>query len=234
MLRPSRAIGPLMRACRNARHDEDGMTLVELSVTMVIALTIMLLMGTMLTVFTKAEASTVNSANAASQTRLALLQFQHDVQSAVPLQPLSGGSGNAAYTVYDDELQVTIQPSGAVITWQYDPTTQKVTRTLGGVPVVELTNVTNGCQVGTGSSGVPCVPLPAGQGLPVFKYFDACGNDLVAQALAASPQPAASTIAANATVVQVTLAVQNLDSAPYGTTTSVNIMNKTPGIVTSC
>jgi len=89
---------------------------------------------------------------------------------------------------------------------------------LAATAVVELTHVENG--------------IPTGPGIPVFHYFDACGNDLVAQAQLTNS--AASAIASNATVVQVTLAVANLDSAPYGTTTSVNVMNKTPGISTTC
>ena len=210
-----------LRGLVNRTGDERGTTLVELATAMAVSLGLVLMAGTMVTVFSKAEASTVNSADAAAFTRDTLLQFQHDVQSAVPLDALPSSTCPACYTTYDDELQVTVQPSGQVVTWLYTPSTQKLTRQVGsGTPVVELSNVKNGDATTTG--------------IPVFHFFDPCGNDLVAQALITSPAPAASSIPLDATVVQITLAVANLNSAPYGTTTSVNVMNKSPGISPSC
>ena len=232
MLTPARIRHAVRRAI--VRRDERGMTLTELTTTMAISLILLTMMGTMVTVFSKAEASTVSSADAAAFTRLALLQFQHDVQSAVPVGTVTLGTcpGTSpwkspcygsynGFNVYDDSLDVTVQPSGQVVAWTYSPSTQKLTRQVGTAPaVVELANVKNGD--------------PTGSGIPVFHYFDACGNDLVAQGLAANPAPNPSTIASNATVVQITVAVTNLNAAPYGTTTSVNVMNKSPGISPSC
>lgn len=198
-----------MLSARDGWRGEEGMTLVELSVSMVVSIVLILMVGASVGMFSKAEANVVKSANAAAYTRIALLQIQSDIQSAVPVDPLS------SVAAYQDELQVTIQPSGKVITWQYDPATQKLTRQIGtGTPMVELTNVTNGD--------------PAGTGIPVFHYFDHCGNDLVYGATHGSGANA-TTIAQQATVVQVTLAVSGLDAAPYGTTTSVNVMNRSPG-----
>jgi hypothetical protein len=205
------------------------MTLIELMTAMTMSLLLIAVAGTMVTVFSKAEASTVNSTNAAAMTRLTLLQFQHDVQSAVPLDPLStSGCGatspwaSTCYSAYDDTLQVTIQPSGSVVTWQLvltGPMAGDLTRQVGSSPaVVQLTNVTNGD--------------PTTTGIPIFHYFDACANDLVVQSKATNSAP--TSVALNATVVQITLAVANVDSAPYGTTTSVNVMNKSPGITPSC
>lgn len=168
---------------------------------MIVSIVLLTSLVATVTAFAKSEASTVNSANAAAYVRLTLLQLQHDIQSANPLDAL--GSVSA----YSDELQVTIQPSGSVITWQYTPSTEKLTRQVGNAtPVVELTGVNNGA------------------GLPVFHYFDHCAVDLVSEA-----ESTVSSIASSTTVVQVVLSVADLDSAPYGTTTSVNIMNKPPG-----
>ena len=202
-------------------RDDGGMTLVELTTTVALSLILILMVSSMVAVFAKAEGSTVNSADAAAFTRTTLLQFQHDVQSAVPLDALPSSSCPGCYTAYDDTLEVTVQPSGQVVTWQYSPSSQNLTRQVGSSPaVVELSNVTNG--------------NPTGGGIPVFHYYDPCSNDLVAQALTTTPAPVASSIPANATVVQITVAVANLDAAPYGTTTSVNVMNKSPGISPSC
>jgi type II secretory pathway pseudopilin PulG len=183
---------------------EDGFTLVELMVGMTISIILLTLMATMVTVYSKAEASVVNSANAAANVRLTLLQVQNDIQSANPLGTLG------TVSAYNDELQMTVQPSNKVITWQYSYTTQQLTRQVGSsTAVVELTNVTNG--------------NPASGGLPLFSYFDHCGANLVTEA-----QATPASISA-ATAVQVSLSVANVSSAPYGSTTTVHIMNQPPG-----
>jgi hypothetical protein len=172
---------------------------------MTISITLLTLMATMVTVYTKAQASTVNSANAAANVRLVMLQFQTDVQSANPVAAL--GSVSA----YNDELQVTIQPSNTLITWQYTPGTQKLTRQSGsGAAIVELTNVTNGD--------------PSSGGIPVFNYYDHCSLNLVTEA-----QATPASISGATTAVQITLSLANVNSAPYGSTTTTHIMNAPPG-----
>jgi prepilin-type N-terminal cleavage/methylation domain-containing protein len=199
---------------RDELSDEAGMTLVEIMVASAISLILLSLMTTMVTVFGKAEVSTVNSANAAASVRLTLLQLQHDIQSANPLGTFS------TVAAYNNKLKLTIQPSNTLITWRYTPTAVTIgsynyaamtlTRQIGNTqPVVELTSVTNG------------TVLPV---LPVFSYYDHCAINQVTQS-GASP----SSISSATTVVQITLSVANLNSAPYGTTTRVNIMNLPPG-----
>ena len=184
---------------------EEGMSMIELSLAMVVSIVLLLLVGTTVGVFSKAEANVVKSADAAAYPRLALLQLQADIQSAVPVDPL----GTTA--AYSDTLKVTTQPSGKVVTWTYSPSAQTLTRQVGsGAAQVELSNVTNGTP-------------PPGTGIPVFHYFDHCANDLVADGTSAAG------IAQQATVVQITLSVAGLNTAPYGTTTSVNVMNRSPG-----
>jgi len=192
------------------------MSLVELLVASAISLILLTLMTTMLTVYAKADTSAVNNANAAANVRVTLLQLQHDIQSANPLGTL------LTVPAYNDELQLTVQPSNQVITWQYTytlgscPGTSStwcgtLTRQVGSAtPTVELTAVTNG----NASSG----------GLPVFSYYDHCAINQVNE-----PQATPASISGATTVVQITLAVANLNSAPYGTTTRVNIMNQPPG-----
>src|SRR5579864_4315227 len=101
---------------RDELCDEAGMTLVEMMVASAISLILLSLMTTMVTVFGKAEVSTVNSANAAANVRLTLLQLQHDIQSANPLGTF------ATVGAYNNKLKMTIQPSNTVITWRYTPT----------------------------------------------------------------------------------------------------------------
>jgi prepilin-type N-terminal cleavage/methylation domain-containing protein len=205
------------RVERVDRRDEAGMTLVEIMVASAISLILVTMMTSMVTVFGKAEISTVNSANAASSVRTTLLQFQHDVQSANPLGLLPLAT---PVTAYSAELPLTIQPSNTVVTWQYNyaataqcPQGKCLTRQAGaGTPVVELTSLTNG--------------NPAGGGfLPVFSYYDHCAINLVTESGATNASVQGAT-----TVVQITLSVANLNSAPYGSTTRVNIMNQSPGV----
>ncbi|HUY21344.1 MAG TPA: type II secretion system protein [Acidimicrobiales bacterium] len=185
---------------------EQGFTLVELMVAMTISIILLTLTVTMVTVFSKAEASTVNSANSAANVRLVLLQLQSDIQSANPV----GTLGSVA--AYNDELQLTIQPSNQVITWQYSYATRQLTRQIGsGTATVQLTDVTNGD--------------PASGGIPLFGYYDHCSINLVTQAQATAPSISAAT-----TAVQVTLSVANVNSAPYGSTTTVHVMNQAPGV----
>jgi type II secretory pathway component PulJ len=189
---------------------EGGVTLVELMVAMTVSLIILTSLAAFITVFSKAEASTVSSANAAADTRMALLQLQHDIQSAKsPIAVLASSSS------YDDTLMLTSEPSGQVITWQYIPSNGELTRQVGSSGAdVELTGVTNGD--------------PASGGLPVFTYYDRCFNNLVDDAQSSGAGPA--TVADNVTVIKVTLAVKHVSSAPYGSTTAVNIMNVEPGL----
>jgi prepilin-type N-terminal cleavage/methylation domain-containing protein len=197
---------------RDEMSDEAGMTLVEMMVASAISLILLSLMTTMVTVFGKAEVSTVNSANAAANVRLTLLQLQHDIQSANPLGTFS------TVAAYNTQLRLTVQPSNTQVTWRYNFTAScstssppanscQITRQTGAAtPVVELSGVTN--------AGV----------LPVFSYYDHCAINQVTQ-----PQVTPASISSSTTVVQITLSVANLNSAPYGTTTRVNIMNKPPG-----
>jgi competence protein ComGC len=193
------------RSCPVRDGDESGFTLVEMMISSLLTLVILTMMMTTIPSFGRAETSTVNSDNAAANVRLTLLNLQHDIQSANPLETLS------TVAAYNDELQMTIEPSDTLITWQYDSSTQLLTRQSGTFPpVVELTGVTNGD--------------PLNGGLPVFGYYDHCAINQVDE-----PQATAASISAATTVVQVTLSVANLNSAPYGTTTRVSIMNQPPG-----
>lgn len=213
-----RSVGSALdRPLVNSR-DERGTTLVELLVASAISLVILTLMTTMLTVYGKANISTVNNANSAANVRLTLLAFQHDIQSANPLGTL------LTVAAYNDELQLTLQPSGQVVTWQYTYTTGScpgtattwcgtLTRQVGSAtPAVKLTAVTNGN------------PSPMSGGLPVFTYYDHCAINQVTE-----PGASPASISGDTTVVQITLSVANLNTAPYGTTTRVNIMNIQPG-----
>jgi prepilin-type N-terminal cleavage/methylation domain-containing protein len=181
-------------------RDESGFTLIEMMIASSVVVIIFLMMTSSIYIFGKAETSTVNSTNSAANTRAALLQLQHDIQSANPL-------GTLPLTSYDDELQLTIQPSNVVVTWQYLPApTDELTRQVGAATaVVELTGVVN-------------------ESNPVFSYYDHCAINLVNQ-----PGATSSSVSDAATVVQVTLSLDNVNSAPYGTTTKVNIMNQPPG-----
>jgi type II secretory pathway pseudopilin PulG len=184
---------------------EAGFTLVELMVAMTISIVILAMMATMVAVYSKADASVVNNADAASQVRLTLLQLQSDIQSANPLATLSSVSA------YDDELEMTTQPSGRLITWKYSYTTEELTRQIGtATPAVELTDVTNG--------------NPAAGGEAVFSYYDHCSTNLVTEA-EATP----ASVSASATEVEVSVAVAGLDTAPYGSTTTTHIMAQPPG-----
>jgi prepilin-type N-terminal cleavage/methylation domain-containing protein len=190
---------------RRRPDDEAGFTLVELMVAMTVSLIVLSMMATMVAVYSKADTSIVSNADAASQVRLTLLQLQSDIQSANPLSTLS------SVAAYDDELQMTVQPSGKLVTWQYSYGTGDLTRQIGtSTAEVELTHVTNG--------------NPSSGGEAVFSYFDHCSTNLVTQA-----QATPSNISGSATDVEVSLAVAGLDSAPYGSTTTTHIMAQAPG-----
>ena len=197
--------------------DEAGFTLVELMVAMVISITLLTLMATMVVVYTRAQATTVNSANAAASTRLALLSLEHDIQSANPVATLSSVSA------YKDQLQLTIKPSNQLITWKYNfnsgqatcvpatPSQCTLTRQIGSAPVaVVLSNVTDGD--------------PASGGVAAFSYYDHCSINLVNE-----PQSTPALISADVTAVQINLSLSNSNTAPYGSTTTVRIMNQPPG-----
>jgi hypothetical protein len=178
----------------------EGFTLVETMVSMVASLTIMVALVLVIGVYASAEGSTTNSANAAANVRITLLALQHDIQSANPLVTLG------TVTAYNDELELVILPANANITWQYNASSGQLTRQVGSAAaVVMLSNVTNGAS------------------LPVFTYYDHCGINQVTE-----PQSTPSSVSGATTVVGITLAVAGLDTAPYGTTSDVSIMNQPP------
>jgi len=181
------------------------MTLVELAVAMTVSMILILMMVGIITADSKAQTFTSNSASAASNVRLVLLALQNDIQAANPIATLSSTSA------YQDELQLTVQPTGTVVTWLYSPTTQKLTRQTGAAgAVTELANVTNGD--------------PSSGGTPVFSYFDHCSINLGTEA-----QATPAGISSATTAVQITLSVASANAAQYESTTTVNLMNSPPG-----
>lgn len=191
--------------------DESGFTLVELMTAMTLSIIILLLMATMVVVYTQAQAGTVNSANSAANVRLALLSLEHDIQSANPVDALS------VVSAYNDELQLTIQPSGQVITWQYTPIGGST-----GFPADTLVRY-----VGTNTAGAATVlSAVKDESTPMFNYYDHCSVDLVSQATASGAPPSA--VSGAVTGIKATLSVNNVDAAPYGSNTIVHIMNSPP------
>src|SRR5487761_513916 len=189
------------RRCATGRlSGVGGFTVVETMLSMVATLIIMVALVLVIGVYARAEASTSNSANAAANVRIALLALQHDIQSANPLVTLG------TVTAYNDELKLIILPANSNITWQYSASSEHLTRQVGSsTAVIMLSNVTNGAS------------------LPVFTYYDHCGINQVPE-----PQSTPSSVSGATTVVGITLAVAGLDTAPYGTTSDVAIMNQPP------
>jgi prepilin-type N-terminal cleavage/methylation domain-containing protein len=191
---------------RDCSGDEAGFTLPELVTATAISLVISVALISVIPVFMKAQASTTQSDQAAAGVRVTLIQLQHDIQSANPLDAL----GSLAAS--NSEIQLTLGPIGGthVITWQYTAATGQLTRQAdSGAPIIELTGISNGNS-------------------PVFTYLGQHDENMVTQ-------PSATTASvANCTVyVQVTLALPDVHAAPFASTTSIQIENRTPGAI-SC
>ncbi|MHB8263542.1 MAG: prepilin-type N-terminal cleavage/methylation domain-containing protein [Acidimicrobiales bacterium] len=157
--------------------DEQGFTLVEL---MVAASAMLLLMsafaGFMIVMMTTAS-STTRQDNSTSAARVAMMQIQHDVQAANPLVTL------AAVSDYGNTLKLEMEtPSGTqqVVTWSYSPASGTLYRAVStsstaGGPVPEVSGLVN-----TSAT-------------PVFSYYDAVGNNLVASGTSSPSQVAICT-----------------------------------------
>ncbi len=184
---------------------EGGFTLVELLTATAVSLIISVALLAVIPTFMTAEVTTSRSDQAAASALGALTSLQHDIQSADPLDVL------ATVAAYDHELQVDLQSGGSTVTvtWVYDPSSGELTRQVGTAPaVVELTGVTDGPN-------------------PVFIYFGQHGQNLAAQS---SVTPAG--VVDCTTLVQVDLSVASAHAAADVSTTSVQLENRSPSVVT--
>jgi prepilin-type N-terminal cleavage/methylation domain-containing protein len=163
------------------RRDEDGFTLVEMALVLVIA-SIVLVMATQgLTSFTNAASANDSIVRRQQTASTVVAQLERDIRSA---SGISIPAGSAA----DDELQLAIPGGGGATTdvrWVYDPSSGTFGR---------QTQATDGSfqPAGYSASGVANDP-----GAPVFTYYGADASEI--------PASATSDIALCATAVAIDL-----------------------------
>ena len=155
--------------------DEAGFTVTELAITSgILILVLGLFLGT-LTTLTRSEDRAQRLVANEQDVRFELNQMAREIRAANPLTPLLAATTANAYT---QQIQVVIPgDSGAdeVVRWTYDTdrmlmVRQRMTSTAANATVASESFFLN--RVRNEETGVP-----------VFRYYDQSGNDLVAKAI---------------------------------------------------
>ena len=168
---------------RRTRRGEDGFTLVELSVTSVVAVIALAIAGDALISLNNAAYRNDSHVREEQANSLVMAQIERDIRSAASISFPSGASTT-------QQLQISVTSPDATtsdVLWVYDPAAHTFTREVQkqGSFVPSPTATTD---VANGS-------------VPVFKYYDLNTDDI--------SSTSASNIAACTTAVSVTLNVSS-------------------------
>lgn len=159
-----------------APRGEEGFTVLEMMVVLVILSIVLAIVGNVLMSVTHAANQGEALVENEQQSTLAIGRLARDLRAANPLQPIIDESPTSGYNSYADQIQVTlVNPTGGAPTtveWVYDPNAQTLTREVLSGPhgsVVSAETVLRNVFNCTGSG---CSPAQ-----PVFRYWDNAGNE---------------------------------------------------------
>lgn len=109
------------------RRGEDGFTVVELAITMMISMIVMVALFGVLDSQMRAERRVNNYADNQEELRLAIVAMQRDIRSSEPLKALATSAEYALridLNIYDDIVNTSPDP----VRWRVDTNTQELLR----------------------------------------------------------------------------------------------------------
>ncbi len=210
----------MLKRYREARDDpEAGFTLVELVVAASILLTVIALFFNTLVVLMHSEDRAQRLVSNEQNVRFELDQLAREVRAANPLVILPNTSS------YPSQIEMVLGPTGGtqtVVRWTYDtdpasPTYEQLSRQI-------MSDSSTGATVVSTSWYLVRV-RNLESGAPVFTYYDAFEQDMVAD-----PNYTASDIANCAIRVRIALTSDsNPGPIPFTETQDVELRNRLPG-----
>jgi type II secretory pathway pseudopilin PulG len=205
------------RARANARRDERGFTIIEVTIASAMMLTVLaMFLATLQSLTTNEDRSQLLVRNK-QNVRFELDQLARDVRAANPVTPLSG---LLPATAYNNQIEVVLGPTGGtqtVVRWTYDTVREQMVRQVmsdasAGATIVSqaffLSRVRN---VETGT--------------PVFAYYGQHGQDLVATNGGQSQDVANCAIRVHIVITSDS----NPGPVPFTETQDVEVRNRLPG-----
>jgi prepilin-type N-terminal cleavage/methylation domain-containing protein len=160
------------------RRPDDGMTLIELTVVLMVMAIVMSIAGSILFSLSKTASRNDAVVTDEQEASTVLAQVSRDIRSA---HQVTFAAFASAAPTQEIELQMN-QPSNTWVEWVYTPTAA----TVNGVsqPSHTLARYTSSSATGTFKESAPSVSTPvnvANGSTALFRYFTGSGSELVAQ-----------------------------------------------------
>ena len=207
---------------RHDQRDEDGFTIIEVTMASMILLLVLGMFFNTLVSLTNSESRAQKLVSNEQNVRFELDQLAREIRAANPLVPLLNAATAAAYS---NQIEVVLGPSGGtqtVVRWTYDTTTKQLARQL-------MSDTSSGATVLSQSFFLIRV-RNVETGSPVFTYYGQHNEDLVAQTLANGGNlhdPANCAVRVHILLTSDS----NPGPVPFSETQDVEVRNRLPGNV---
>jgi len=210
---------------RAERRSEAGFTIVELAITMAIAMTVMGSILGILVSQSKAERRVSAFADNQEELRQAVVAMQRDIRSSEPLQPLTT-SPEYALRIELDVYEDISDPAPIPVRWVVDLTTSELRRELLDSTTRAVTGITHRVR---GVANNYAVPL--------FRFYKAASNttpDADAEYKLAPTDPPADIASCTVRIRIELLAAPNPGPQPARLISDVQLRNRLPGGAPGC
>ncbi len=212
----------MLTRLRAAREQEDGFTVIEVTIATAILMLVLGMFFSTLVSLTRSEDRSQRLVSNEQNVRFELDQMAREIRAANPIVPLLNATDASAY---DDQIEVVLGPTGGtqtVVRWSYDTTKEQMVRQVMSSTGSTATVVAQSFYL----NRVRNVEL----GVPVFSYYGQKGEDLVAQTLANQGNLHDPANCAVRVHIQLT-SDSNPGPVPFTETQDVEVRNRLPGNV---
>ena len=210
---------------RDAREDESGFTVVELVVAAMILMIVLAMFFSTLTVLMHSEDRSQRLVSNEQNVRFELDQLAREIRASNPLVPLLNITDASAYSNQIEVVLGSTTGTHTVVRWTYDTQKEQMER--------EVMSDTSSTATVLSRSWFLSHVRNVETGRPVFTYYDAANNDLVAQTLAGGGAGVSGNINDPATcAIRVHIELtsdSNPGPLPFTETQDVEIRNRLPG-----
>lgn len=207
---------------RPRSRDEAGFTVTEVAITSAVLIAVLAMFLNTLTSLTKSEDRAQRLVANEQNVRFELDQMAREIRAANPMLPLLAATSASAYSRQVQMVLVSETGVEQVVRWTYDTTRMIMVRQVMSSAAATATVLNESFFLNRVRNN--------DTGIPVFRYYDQAGTDLVADALADGGNlhdPANC-------AVRVHIELQS-DSQPgplpFTVTQDVHIRNRLPGNV---
>ncbi len=211
-----------LSSLRHDQRDEDGFTIIEVTMASMILLLVLGMFFNTLVSLTNSESRAQKLVSNEQNVRFELDQLSREIRAANPLVPLLNAATAATYS---NQIEVVLGPTGGtqtVVRWTYDTTTKQLAR--------QLMSDTSATATVLSQSFFLIRVRNVETGSPVFTYYGQHNEDLVAQTLANGGNlhdPANCAVRVHILLTSDS----NPGPVPFSETQDVEVRNRLPGNV---